>query len=381
MRLTLPLLLLATACDRDAQYEIKSFASSVATTWAECDPGLVPRLAKELQVKFIEGFEPCHSNNFTLATWAPDGVHLYFQLAFTGHVLNGETRALWAVSDADGLPVGNAAWLSNSSFAVPIDHGDDGGVILTVLSLPGEGQTELQQLKAIPLNFADARWAQASQDGKSIFISGVTDDTRSLYKVDLETGKSTQAFAWLDKSFDSFSYHAGEDLVFLGRDQTVTAYKGATGTAVQIFENASRATMHPLGTLIALEATGNPISTYTPKHTGELTETMKRREAARKAKWDDEKPDWIPESIEPPAIDFWDVENKRRIRFFQIHGDNLQWYPGNPYYLSFRLWGLRDQQLNPNILLSDIPARLKTLEPEEPLDPGMLLVKTKNNRP
>jgi hypothetical protein len=379
MRLFLPLLVLASACDRDAQYEIKSFASSVSTTWADCDPEVVPRLTGELQVQLIETFEACHSNNFTLSSWATDGVHLYFQLAFSAFVLNGETKALWPLPDANGMPAGNATWLAANRIAVPLQSDDK--LSLEIFALPTGEESSISSKKTIPLGFQDPKDAQAIHDGKDLLISGTQAGERKLYTINLESGKTTAAFAWLDKPFDTFTYHEEKDLLFLGADQIVTAYKAASGTPTQSFENASRATMHPLGTLIALEAQGNPISTYTPEHKGELTETMKRRETARKAKWLEEKPDWIPESIAPPAIDFWDVENERRIRFFQIHGDNFQWYPGNPYYLSFRLWGLGDQQLNPNILLSDIPARLKVLEPNDALDSGMLLVKSKTAEP
>ena len=379
MRLLLPLFLIASACDRDAQYEIKSLASSVSTTWADCDPTVVPRLATELQVQFIESFEACHSNNFTLSTWAPDGVHLYFQLAFSAFVLNGESKELWPLPDTEGMPAANAAWISANQIVVPLET--EGEISLGLFNLPSESQPTITIQKTIKTEFQKPQDAQSIDDGKTILISGLQDDTRKLFSVNIETGKATQAFSWLDKSFDRFSYHEGEDLLFLGTGTNVTALKGATGTPTQNFENATRATMHPLGTLIALEATGDPISTYTPNYSGELTETMQRREAARKAKWMEDKPDWIPDAIAPPAIDFWDVENERRIRFFQIHGDSFQWYPGNPYYLSFRLWGLGDQQLNPNILLSDLPARLKVLEATEELDPGMLLVNTKNHSP
>jgi hypothetical protein len=379
MRLLLPMILITAACDRDAQYEIESFASSVSTTWADCDPTVVPRLATELQVQFIESFEACHSNNFTLSTWAPDGVHLYFQLAFSAFVLNGETKELWPLPITEGMPADNAAWISARQMAVPL-NGED-GISLVLFNLPGEDQPAITIQKTIQTDFEEPKDAQSIEGGKVLLVSGTQDGTRKLFSINLETGKSTQAFSWLDKSFDRFSYHEGEDLLFLGIGTNVTALKGITGTPTQTFENATRATMHPLGTLIALEATGNPISTYTPNYTGELTETMQRREAARKAKWLEDKPDWIPNAITPPAIDFWDVENERRVRFFQIHGDGFQWYPGNPYYLSFRLWGLGDQQLNPNILLSDLPARLKVLEATDELDPGMLLVKAKKPAP
>lgn len=379
MRLLLPMILITAACDRDAQYEIKSFASSVSTTWADCDPTVVPRLATELQVQFIESFEACHSNNFTLSTWAPDGVHLYFQLAFSAFVLNGETKELWPLPDTEGMPAANAAWISASQMVVPLNAED--AISLVLFNLPSEGQPAITIQKTIQTDFKEPKDGQSIDGGKVLLVSGTQDGTRKLFSINLETGKSTQAFSWLDKSFDRFSYHEGEDLLFLGIGTNVTAIKGVSGTPTQNFENATRATMHPLGTLIALEATGNPISTYTPNYTGELTETMQRREAARKAKWTEDKPDWIPDAIAPPAIDFWDVENERRVRFFQIHGDSFQWYPGNPYYLSFRLWGLGDQQLNPNILLSDLPARLKVLEATDELDPGMLLVKAKKPAP
>ena len=70
------------------------------------------------------------------------------------------------------------------------------------------------------------------------------------------------------------------------------------------------------------------------------------------------------------CTDFWDVEHERRVRL-QITATP---FSGTKPLLPKLTWGLGDQQLNPNILLSDIPARLKVIEPDEELDPGMLLL-------
>ena len=373
MRQFLPLLLLITACDRDAQYEVKSLASSVSQTWAECDPAVVGRMQEDLGVQFIESFEPCHSNNFTISSWSPDGVHLYFQLAFSAHVLNGETKALYALPSTAGLPKGEPAWLDPSHFVVAIQDADE-QLSLTKFQVPASTEGELTAVQSTPLSVSSPRWAQ-THGTNNLYITGLNeDDERTVFDIDLTTGKASQAFEWLSGNIETFSFHQGADLVFIGRSNAVTGHNRATGEELFSFKNTKRATMHPLGTLIALESTGNPISTYTPRYKGELTEAMERRETARKSEWEEEKPDWIPESITPPAIDFWDVENSRRVRFFQIHGENFEWYPGNPYYLSFHLWGLGDQKLNSNILLSDLPARLKVIGADEELDPGMLII-------
>ena len=381
MRLFFLVSFFLTACDRDAQYEIKSLASSVSETWAECDPSTVSKVADELSVRFIEAFEPCHSNNFTRGIWSPDGIHLYFQLAFSAHVLNGETKALYAMPAESGLPQGDALWLDNQTFAVAMEN-TESELKISQFQLPKEAGSPLVLSQESALELKEPLSLQASAEPDIIYLTALnSDDQRTVFRLDLNTGKSSEAFGWAESGIESFSYYPKEDLVFLGRNNSVEAHRGSTGESVYRFPNAKRGIMHPLGTMIALESTGDPISTYTPRYKGELTNAMKRREEARRAEWEEEKPDWIPESITPPAIDFWDVELKRRVRFFQIHGDTFQWYPGNPYYLSFRLWGLGDQQLNPNILLSDIPARLKVIALDEELDPGMMVVSDKIENP
>jgi hypothetical protein len=378
MRQVLPLLFFFVACDRDAQYEVKSLASSVSQTWAECDPSTVTRLQEDLGVQFIESFEPCHSNNFTLSSWSTDGVHLYFQLAFSAHVLNGQTKALHALPSDNGMPKGEPVWLDATQFVVAMQDEDD-QINLTKFQLPSSPDGNLKAVSSVPIDLEEPRFSQL--DGAThLLITGLNDDDeRRVYRVDLNSGAVTPAMEWVEGSIESFTYDAASGTVFLGQNGNVTGHNRDTGEKTFAFANATRAVLHPLGTLVAIESTGDPISTYTPRYKGELTDAMIRREKVRRAEWEEEKPDWIPESITPPAIDLWDVENERRVRFFQIHGENFEWYPGNPYYLSFHLWGLGDQKLNTNILLSDLPARLKVIEPGEELDPGMILVQGKND--
>lgn len=378
MRHVIPLLALLAACDRDAQYEIKSLASSVSQTWAECDPATVSRLQEDLSVRFIESFEPCHSNNFTISSWSTDGVHLYFQLAFSAHVLNGQTKALYALPGEEGMPQGEPLWLDASHFVVAMKDSED-ELRLVQFQLPSTPDGALKSTRSTPLELNEPKFAQAAGEG-SLYVTGLNDDDeRKVFTVDLTTGAVSPALSWINGSIDSFTFHSASGTAFIGQNGSVTGHNHSTGEKLYEFDNAKRAVLHPLGTLVAIESTGNPISTYTPRYKGELTDAMVRREKARQAEWEEEKPDWIPESITPPAIDLWDVENERRVRFFQIHGENFEWYPGNPYYLSFHLWGLGDQKLNTNILLSDLPARLMVIEPGEELDPGMMLVQGKND--
>ena len=399
MRLLLSLILVLTGCDRDAQYRgDQSLIRTAANIWPECDEKTVPLAAQNLNVGLIEVFEPCQkskngsshhrSNNFTLTAWSPDGALIYFKLAQDGFVFNGETRGVWSLPTDDGLPIGEAVWVSKNQLAVPVGTSKESR--LAIFNQPEEREEDITTEKLIDLNFTDARWLSRSSNPEVVLVTGLEATNtpkatqRSVYEINLQSGEQQRVFDWIKEDFDTFSFHTVQNVVFLGYEDAnyTTGHNAETGEVLYRFENASRAIMGPLGQYIALEADGVPISSYRPIYTGDLTPAMERREAANRAKWNREKPDWIDEYYIPPAVDIWDIAQERRTRFAPIHGDRVEWWPGNDNnYLSFRLWGLFEQQLKPNILLADLPVRVKVQGSDTKAVSGMITIDPKTGKP
>ena len=399
MRLFLLLILVLTGCDRDAQYRgDRSLRRTAVNIWPDCDENTVPLAAKHLNVGLIEVFEPCQkakngsyhhrSNNFTLTAWSPDGALIYFQLAQESFVFNGETRGVWNIPTEEGMPIGEAVWVSKNQLAVPI--GTSKNSQLAIFNQPEERESDITTEKLIDWNISDARWLSRSQEANELLVTGIPKSTspdtarRTVFKVDLLTGEQSGVFDWIQEDFDTFSFHPKQNIVFLGYEEAnyATGHNAETGELLYRFENASRAIMGPLGEYIALESDGAPISSYRPIYTGDLTPAMERREAENRAKWNREKPDWIDEYYIPPAIDIWDIAQERRTRFAPIHGDRVEWWPGNENnYLSFRMWGLFEQQLKPNILLADLPVRVKVQGSDTKAVSGMIGIDPKTGKP
>ena len=363
---------LFTGCDRDAQYEIESLEGQVSNVWAECDPDVTNSYAATAGISLIPAFRPCGSNNFDASSWSTDGLHLYFQLANSNHVLNGETKGLWEIPESATRPIGPAVWVAPNKFAVPVGPSEEGlSNRLAIAVLPTDSSDA--EITHIELELNDPEDLQV--DGEDILLTGTSGDgPRLAYRIS-PSGTMSQAFSWLASPVTSLTYSGTHDLVIFGvAGNNLVVATASTGEVLYRFPNATRGSIDGRGELILMESEGEPISNYRPSYEGELTEQMQRREARRQEEWEANLPDWIPAEVSPPAIDVFDIINQRRVRFVEVHGSQLQWWPGNDGIISLRLWGLEGRELNPNILLSDIVVRYAVIRPGEPLEDNMALV-------
>jgi len=357
-------------CDRDAQYEIESLEGQVSNVWAECDPSVTGDYAAGAGISLIPAFRPCGSNNFDATSWSTDGIHLYFQLAHSNHVLNGETKGLWEIPSSATNPIGPAAWFSPNKFAVPVGPAEGEELNrMAVAILPTESSEAI--ISHVALELDDPEDLQV--DGDDLLLTGtVADGPRLAYRLS-PNGNLSMAFSWLASPVTSLTYNSDHDMVIFGvAGDNIVAARASTGEVLHRFANATRGLLDSRGELILMESKGEAISNYRPSYEGEMTEQMQRREARRQEEWEANLPDWIPAEVTPPAIDVYDINNQRRVRFSEVHGSQLQWWPGNDGIISLRLWGLEGRELNPNILLSDLVVRYAVIRPGEPLEDNMI---------
>ena len=143
--------------------------------------------------------------------WSPDGIHLYFQLAFSAHVLNGETKALFAMPEDAGLPQGEALWLSNNSFAVTLKNAE-GALHISQFELPEQPGSPLVLSKETPIELREPLSMQATEAPHLVYLTALnSEDKRTVYQLDIHTGKAKEAFEWMEVGVESFSYHSSKD--------------------------------------------------------------------------------------------------------------------------------------------------------------------------
>ena len=400
-----PLLLIATllfGCDRDAMYEQKSLRSSIQEVWKDCDESEIRFLTAKNGIQ--TAFENCGANPFTYFTWSPDGIHIYFQLAFEGYIMNAEEKTIrelpkdertielpYPENEGLGLfqscqgapepppeaeatslqPLANAVWVDNGSLVLPAGpaKGETAPTLVLFNLTTNEGQY-------LPIGeLRDPKDLQSTASADTVLFTALdSSDQRGIYKASFSEKSVQKAFAWHDKPVDTFTYTAAPDMVAWGHEKTTWVAKGQTGEVLHTFEDATRATVHADGLLIALETEGAPISTFKPKSGGDDSPQAQRRQDAREQKWQEEKPDWVPSELIPPAIDIFDGQANKRYRLTEIHGNDFQWYPGHAEYGSFVMWGLEQQQLNRNIALTALAARIVRLRDKDDLPKGIELV-------
>jgi hypothetical protein len=364
--LSLILALLLLGCDRDAIYEQKSTASSIAEVWKDCDPAQISFLTARHGIQ--TAFENCGSNPFEHFSWSPDGIYIYFQMTHIGYVMNAEEKTIYELPTQ--LPVHNATWLGNDLLVIPVRNADSEKNPRLALYSRADGSVNHVDLPELT---NPAHLQPAGKTDQVLFTALPKGGDRALYRADFTTQKVEPAFPWWSGKLDNFTYTAGVDQVAWGLGETVTVAKGATGEVLYTFEDATRGTVHANGRLVALETMGDPISTFKPKGKVDKSEAGQRRHKAREAQWKKEKPHWVPSEIVPPTLDFYDTKVNKRYRLSDIHGNHFQWYPGHPDYGSFLLWGLDKQQINKNVALTALGGRILRLADKEEMPPGIEL--------
>jgi hypothetical protein len=356
LALSLPAALLAlAACDRDAIYNERSVSDAIYDSYAPCSESEIRWLTSKHNLQTV--FEKCGSNNFTGFTWSPDGVHLFFQLPLTAHIINGEEKTITTLPTEN--PIGGVAWLDKDRLALPL--GPEEGGEINRLAVYDRARVTVEMMK---LDVVDPDTFQTAGDGKRVYLVAGEEGKRRVYVADTAARTVEPALDWLP-AFDTFTYAPVVDLVAYGVGDQTTIARAADGEVVYRFDDTTRAVVHPEGRYIALETLGEPITPYDQKAWDELSPEAREREQRRTEEWLARQPDWVPKEVQPPTIDIVDTTDGARYRATAFYGNHFEWYPEYNYYCSFILWGVEGKELNANVVLTNLAERLRMLDAGE----------------
>jgi len=366
--LTAALLTLA-GCDRDDLYGESTFSQNVAEAYAEC---------KAAEITFLTGkhalntaFKPCGSNKFAAATFAPNGLLLYFQLTHGGHILVMETGDIETIPTE--TPVGGATWIRDNYLAIPL--APSGTVALGSseelahkMAEDAKGAWRLalydrgtSSLELVELDVRAPKDIQHAGVGTQIAMTALDDaGVRRAYTYDPLTDETAPMMPWWNGPVESMV--VGGDLVGFRIDDSVTVRNLSDGTELAHIEGAKRAIPHPKGRYVMLEVDGAPISLFVQETWRELDPEREAREKARKEQWMKNLPEWAPREAVPPELQVLDLEKKERTRLSAFYGHRFEWMPREDYWSSMLLWGVEGKQLHANVTYFDLRERLRMLD-------------------
>ena len=350
-----PVLIVLAACQPDP--DRTTLFQDVGMSFEPCNEAEIKKKNKVYDI--MPALKVCGSNNVAHYAWNPSGTHLYFDLTLTGNVLDASQAHKPLQSLPIDQPTGQPAWLNDNRIAVPIvpAHDDKEGrerialydisaYVLALKRVPGlTGITDLSR----------------GPDPNTLYLTALgADGARGIYSFDLSDGSIGRPFPFIEGPVASMSYtHQAERLV-VGQNGRVTVYDPA-GTPI-ISTVGQRGTVSLAGDWLAVERQGEEVSVFYQRS----WEGMSRRErelAEQKAKrLGDRFPDWYPKSVKLPTLEFVHLASGRRGESRSFYGTRFQWYPREPYWGSFLLWGYEGKQLNTNVQLGNLRMRLGAIE-------------------
>jgi len=348
--------LLASACNNDPTRA--SFSENVGEAFAQCNPAEIRFLAGKHN--FMTAFEPCGSNNFQDFAWSPDGTHLYFQLTYTGLVMDAEAEDKRTITLPTETPVGPAAWLNNARIALPIGPAE--GETALRIAVFDKDQATLMHHR-IP-DLAQVDDLQVGATPSQLLFTAIRDGKRRILALDVDDGTVSEPFPWAS-SLDVSTFTttpAADNAVLIGADGKVTLYDGATGAERGSWAPAKRGQLHPAGRWLALEHDGEAVSIFYQRSWDELSEHARARELARAKAFEERLPDWYPKEVNPPTISLVDLQTNTRWMFTGFQGHDFEWYTARDYYASFILWGFEGKELNRNVMLGNLADRMRSME-------------------
>jgi hypothetical protein len=355
LALLLPLLAL-TACEEE-NFGDASFYENVYDAYADC---------RESEIRFLKGkqgistaFAECGSNNFGSFSWSPTGIHAYFQVTHAGHILNGEDKTIATVPTP--LPVANGVWLDGERVLLLIPHQD--------VDIPGQRLAIYDHRKAtmtaVDTLLEQPALLQLGADAQHAFVTALDDQgQRRPYQLDITTGQAERAFSWLSEPLETFTFEPGVEgggMVTWGASG-VAHIARPDGSDQRDFEDALRASIHPAGRWLVLERLGAPVSNFDQAAWDEMSEEARERAVRRRDAWVERLPEWTDTESRPPSMDLVDLDSGDRYRFSQFQGDMFEWYRAADYWISFRLWGIEEKELNRNVALLDLQSRMREIE-------------------
>ncbi len=353
--LLLPLLGLL-GCEEE-RFGEATFYENVYDAYADC---------RESEIRFLKGkhgistaFAECGSNNFGSFSWSPTGIHLYFQVTHAGHVLNGEDKTIATVPTP--LPVTNGVWLSGDDILLLLPHQE--------AEVPGQRLAVYDHVKAtlqaVDVVLEQPDMLQPGPDPQHAYVTALDEQgLRRPYLVDIASGAVERAFPWLEQAVEEFTFEpsaAPGGMVSWSADG-VSYLAHADGSEQVRFEDALRAVVHPAGRWVVLERMGAAISNFDQTAWDEMSDEARERAVRRRDAWVERLPEWTATESRPPSMDLYDLDSGKRYRFSEFQGDQFEWYRPVDHYLSFRLWGIEEKELNRNVALLDLNDRMRLLD-------------------
>ena len=362
-------LLTLMGCDRDDLYGESSFSQNVAEAYAECNAGEITFLTGKHALN--TAFKPCGSNKFAAATFAPDGLLLYFQLTHGGHILVMETGDIETIPTE--TPVGNATWIRDNYLAIPL--APSGAVELgsseelahkQAAAATGAWRLALYDrgtaaLELVDLDVRSPKDLQHAGVGTQIAMTALDEaGVRRAFIYDPLTNETTRMLPWWEGPVERLS--VGGDIVAFHDGTGITIRSRTDGAELAKAPKANRAVPHPKGRYVMLEIDGAPISLFVQESWNEFDPEREAREKARKEQWMKTLPEWAPREAVPPELQVLDLEKKQRTRLTAFYGHRFEWMPREDYWSSMLLWGVEGKQLHANVAYFDLRERLRMLE-------------------
>ena len=345
-----------SACEEE-NFGEASFYENVYDAYADC---------RESEIRFLKGkhgistaFAECGSNNFRNFSWSPSGIHLYFQVTHAGHILNGEDKTIATVPTP--LPVANGIWLDADRVLLLLPHPEAG--------IPGQRlgiyDHRKATLKAVDVVLEEPTMLQRAGDEQHAYVTALDPQgLRRPYAVDVTTGAAERAFPWLDQPVESFGFEpdvpGGGMVSWAGGGSAHIARPD--GSERRDFDDASRVVIHSAGRWLALERLGASVSNFDQAAWDEMSDEARERAVRRRDAWVERLPEWTDTETRPPSLDLIDLDNDKRYRFSEFQGDEFEWYRAKDYWVSFRLWGIEEKELNRNVALLDLTDRMRMLD-------------------
>ncbi|MAY80214.1 MAG: hypothetical protein CL930_05435 [Deltaproteobacteria bacterium] len=357
MRHTLALLYflsILTGCSRESLYEEADFRQNVYDAFADCSDATIKRLAMAHNIQ--TAFGRCGSNRFSHFSWAPDGLHLYFQLTHGSHILNGEDKTITMVPTES--PTARAAWLSATVLAIP---------------LPPEEEKTKERIafynrSALTIDYREIDVTQPRDlmrfhNGSAVLFTALdAEGVRRPYSLNSNTGDLSRALTWLEQPIERLSISEKAGIVAWSTSTDTEIAKLETGESLHLFKGVTRAVPHDDGRWVALETLGAEISHFDQRSWDEVSPKARERELARQKKWEEKLPNWVDTTVKPPEIQLFDLSNQQRHRITAFWGDEVEWYPAPGNWMAFFMWGIEGKQLNRNVGLTAMAERIRMLD-------------------
>ncbi len=337
-------------CEQDIREG--SFYEDVKAAYEDCDDAEIRFLTQKHGIQ--TAFARCGSNNFLTFDWAPNGVHLYFQLPPGGYILDGEKKTISVVPTA--LPKTNGVWLDDNRicFLLPVEDQDD-IYDLTVYD------RSTNSLTAVRTTLREPRYLQGTGQPTRLLVTALDQSSRRRpFSLKTTDGRVERAFTWLGDELDTFTFEPATGFVtWANANESHLALQD--GSHQVDFPDSTRAVVHHGGRYVALERLGDSVSPFDQSGWDELSDEARERRKKKRDAWVERLPEWAPREVRPPSFDIYDLENNSRYRITSFQGSDFHWYPARDYYCYFRLWGVEGVELHKNVGLVDLTDRLRVV--------------------